>query len=188
MGKCSICQKDIWVKPSREHLEHHYCSRVCMGIGFTRFFSAKHSHMFGTNGAAHPSWRGGSPTYYGPNWNQQRDKVRHRASYQCQSCGRTETELGRQLHIDHVRPFTGFASYKEANRLSNLRALCPYCHNHLEHQKHPTPRFLNFVVNGIRPCAWCGHLFVPRRYSTKYCSWQCVGYGTSRSRVAVKTP
>jgi len=70
------------------------------------------------------------PNDYGPNWLAQRDRARERDAYRCQNCG--APEQGRAHHVHHKTPFRAFASYQQANQLSNLVALCPRCHRRAE--------------------------------------------------------
>jgi DEAD/DEAH box helicase domain-containing protein len=67
---------------------------------------------------------------YGPNWLAQRDRARVRDGYRCQNCG--AREQGRAHHVHHKIPFRGFASYRQANQLSNLVTLCSRCHRRAE--------------------------------------------------------
>ncbi len=82
-------------------------------------------------------WRD-SPNDYGPNWQEQRAKVRARDGYACTQCGTPEPE-GRQHDVHHLTPFRTFGyipghneNYQLANRQSNLRLLCQRCHRRLE--------------------------------------------------------
>jgi DEAD/DEAH box helicase domain-containing protein len=70
------------------------------------------------------------PNYYGPNWLAQRDRARARDGYRCQACG--ALEQGPSHHVHHKTPFRAFASYRQANQLSNLVTLCPRCHHRVE--------------------------------------------------------
>jgi DEAD/DEAH box helicase domain-containing protein len=70
------------------------------------------------------------PNDYGPNWPVVRDQVRARDGYRCQMCG--APERGRAHDVHHKVPFRTFASYREANRLSNLITLCRACHGRAE--------------------------------------------------------
>ena len=67
---------------------------------------------------------------YGPDWNAIRLQVRQRDGYCCQGCGIAETNRAHDVH--HVVPFRQFASFQEANQLSNLVSLCPTCHRRAE--------------------------------------------------------
>jgi DEAD/DEAH box helicase domain-containing protein len=94
------------------------------------------------------------PNDYGPNWPTQRDRARARDGYRCQNCGAPEQgrvlspvlsetkesskggvlslSKGRAHHVHHKIPFRAFASYRQANQLSNLMTLCPRCHRRAE--------------------------------------------------------
>jgi DEAD/DEAH box helicase domain-containing protein len=90
------------------------------------------------------------PNDYGPNWLAQRDRARARDGYRCQNCGALEkgpalspvlssskgrvlnSSKGRAHHVHHKIPFRAFASYQQANQLSNLVTLCPHCHRRAE--------------------------------------------------------
>ncbi len=69
---------------------------------------------------------------YGPGWPSLRDQVRLRDGFRCQSCGVSETELGRQHHVHHKIPFRVFATIEQANALDNLVTLCNRCHRRVE--------------------------------------------------------
>jgi DEAD/DEAH box helicase domain-containing protein len=70
------------------------------------------------------------PNYYGLNWNVQRNRARARDGYICQVCGVPEQDRNHDVH--HKIPFRTFASYKQANQLSNLVTLCRPCHSRAE--------------------------------------------------------
>jgi len=79
-----------------------------------------------------------SPNEYGPNWQEQRQRVRARDGYRCSECGAPEPPQ-RQHDVHHVVPFRAFGyvpglneNYKEANRLDNLVLVCRICHRRLE--------------------------------------------------------
>ncbi|MBC8249410.1 MAG: DUF1998 domain-containing protein, partial [Anaerolineales bacterium] len=78
------------------------------------------------------------PNDYGPNWLAQRDRARARDGYRCQACGVLEegnalsSSKGRAHDVHHKTPFRTFASYRQANELSNLVTLCPRCHHRVE--------------------------------------------------------
>lgn len=82
-------------------------------------------------------WRD-SPNEYGPNWQEQRRRVRARDGYCCAECGAPEPQ-NRQHDVHHLVPFRTFGyipglneNYQQANRLSNLLLLCRRCHQRLE--------------------------------------------------------
>ncbi|MBI1299017.1 DEAD/DEAH box helicase [bacterium] len=79
-----------------------------------------------------------SPNDYGPNWQEQRQKVRQRDGFCCTECGLPEPHH-TQHDVHHLRPFRTFGyvpglneNYKEANRLGNLVLLCKRCHRRVE--------------------------------------------------------
>ena len=83
------------------------------------------------------SWRD-SVNDYGPNWEEQRQRVRTRDGYRCTQCGAPEPP-GRQHDVHHLVPFRVFGyvpgvneAYRDANRLSNLVLVCRTCHQRLE--------------------------------------------------------
>lgn len=76
----------------------------------------------------------------GKNWRVQRRKARKRAGYKCEWCGASEESLEYELCVHHIIKFSTFGyvfgeneNYKEANRMSNLIALCRSCHQVAEH-------------------------------------------------------
>lgn len=79
---------------------------------------------------------GGRLNYYGPNWQEQREKALRRDGYVCQDCRMTNSEhyreYGQSLHMHHIRRFRGFDHYEEANRIVNLVTLCQSCHGKWE--------------------------------------------------------
>lgn len=72
--------------------------------------------------------------YYGPNWKEVRKKAIEKCDGSCNydGCERTETQDGRSLHVHHLTPLRTFDSYKEANKLPNLVALCAEHHRKIE--------------------------------------------------------
>jgi DEAD/DEAH box helicase domain-containing protein len=79
-----------------------------------------------------------SPNDYGPNWQEQRTRVRKRDGYRCVQCGAAEAPE-RQHDVHHLTPFRTFGymaevneNYKIANRLENLILVCRTCHQRLE--------------------------------------------------------
>jgi DEAD/DEAH box helicase domain-containing protein len=70
------------------------------------------------------------PNDYGPNWLTQRKQARARDGYCCQMCG--APERSREHDVHHKSPFRTFASYEQANQLSNLVTLCRSCHRRAE--------------------------------------------------------
>lgn len=78
------------------------------------------------------------PNDYGPNWQEQRNKVRERDHFRCTRCQAPE-QPGRQHDVHHLRPFRDFGyipgvnqAYLEANQIDNLTTLCQSCHRAVE--------------------------------------------------------
>lgn len=85
-------------------------------------------------GEDNPRWKGGAVTYYGPSWHPSRRDARERDNFTCQRCGVTESELGRELDVHHIKPFRPFGvdNHTVANQLDNLISLCNICHKIVE--------------------------------------------------------
>jgi len=81
-------------------------------------------------GEDNPSWKGGQERnrYYGPNWDEQREKALERDEHECLLCESTEN-----LNVHHKVPMRNFDRdkprwYERANSLDNLITLCKSCH------------------------------------------------------------
>jgi DEAD/DEAH box helicase domain-containing protein len=99
----------------------------------------------------HQGFWSSDPNQYGPNWKQQRDRVRERDAFKCQVCGREEGD--RQHHVHHKTPFRQFESYLSANQLENLVTLCPTCHRRVETAVRLRSGLsgLAYVLNNLAP-------------------------------------
>lgn len=91
-----------------------------------------HSELTGELAAR---WSGGKVYYYGPNWNEQREKAIQRDNESCRDCGVGRDELDEDLHVHHREKIRWFKErdtdepwYELANRLPNLITLCRSCH------------------------------------------------------------
>lgn len=82
------------------------------------------------SGSGHHYWQGGTHRegFRGHEWSNIAEKARNRAGRICQHCGKTEYENGRALDVHHKVPFHQFKRKQDANRRSNLEALCRSCH------------------------------------------------------------
>jgi len=158
---CDFCGKTIFMKRSHwERVEHRFCNQKCLiawqedrktethcdfcGKKLCRPPSLVREHNFcnwecwvkwqAQAGENHPAWKGGYEPYYGPNWQRQRARARARDQFVCQVCGISEKELGQELDVHHLIPFSRFETedYETANCLANLRSLCPHHHHSLE--------------------------------------------------------
>jgi hypothetical protein len=84
-------------------------------------------------------------SYYGENWNTQRNSALERDNYKCIDCGMGNEDhiekYGCELHVDHIIPRRKFIDtqgkycYNKGNRLVNLQTLCIKCHPKIECQK-----------------------------------------------------
>lgn len=109
--ECLECGDPFTIKKTQlNHRPARYCSLECAGEA--------------NSGEGHHNWKGGSSHYYGPNWEEQRDKARERDGYECQVCG------SGNIHVHHIRPLRTFdvGEYEQANDLDNLICLCPSHH------------------------------------------------------------
>ena len=74
--------------------------------------------------------------YYGSEWDQIREQVLQRDSYECVQCGISKeghiSRYGMGLNVHHIKPFREFDDNSEANQLQNLVTLCASCHAKLE--------------------------------------------------------
>ena len=118
---CLHCQKPValpeWL--SEEELELHLCSAECR-----KAWAEEQADPIVEVGTK--SWTRGA------NWESQRARARERDGFACRSCGVTEEDLGRRLHVHHRIPYGHFRSNVEANKLEHLISLCPVCHGQLE--------------------------------------------------------
>jgi len=105
--------------------EHNFCNRECRGNWFAE----------NQTGKDHPNWKGGVGSYYGENWNRIRREVRERDRHKCFFCGVSDGAAkmihGAELHVHHVRRKDDFESAEKSNSLSNLMALCAFCHQRI---------------------------------------------------------
>ena len=113
---CEICDKKCTISrgklsPARKL---RFCSNDC-----------SNKAMMGVN---NPSWRGGHPNYYGPNWRPLRRLARILDNNTCQRCSVTKKELKRELDVHHIKPVSSFKIKNDANYLENLVSLCHECH------------------------------------------------------------
>ena len=83
----------------------------------------------------------------------------------CELCGQGETWQGRSmaLILDHIN---GIGT---DNRLENLQIVCPNCAATLD--THCGRK--NRRDRDPRSCLWCGHEFIPRYTTHRYCSPSC---------------
>lgn len=120
---CEVCGKSIIRRPFQERNNWaRFCSKTCKG-----------RVMRGQN---HSQWIDGrssiSVFFRGNDWQNIADKIRKKALYCCEVCGKSQQENGASLDVNHIEPWHNFTSTKEANRVSNLQAVCKSCHRKVE--------------------------------------------------------
>lgn len=104
------------------------CSRECYGEWLSNNWTGEDA----------PAWKGGRYFYYGPSWQESRQKTLESAGYECEVCGITsekhKNEHGQTLHVHHKKKFKqfGLEQHEKANRQENLMAVCRDCHNDVE--------------------------------------------------------
>lgn len=105
-------------RPARTNTPDVYCDKEC-----------RDAHQTGEN---NPMYNGGKEHYYGPEWEQQREKALERDNYRCQSCGKSNEQATIALNVHHIQPYKTFDDKKNAHELCNLVCLCISCHNKWE--------------------------------------------------------
>lgn len=113
---CEVCGKERSI--TRGHLaparKLRFCSPQCASKA--------------NRGAGNPSWRGGHPEYYGPDWRPLQRRARKADGYQCQRCGVLQKALGKALDVHHIKPVSSFLQVNDANYIENVVSLCHDCH------------------------------------------------------------
>jgi hypothetical protein len=160
---CHTCKKTFEKDPSAV-VTHNFCSRDCYAVWRSTDDWC---------GANNPSWLGGHSQYRGPNWKRQSRAARCRDQNTCQNCGL----VAWSLPVHHIRPFSLFDDYREANRIENLATLCPECHMEAEcafWEKHPELIALRktFFLPVVA-CQKCNRDFLPRSGASTMCDACC---------------
>lgn len=122
--ECEWCGDENEYVPARaEH--RRFCSDDC-------YKSYLSEELRGERwaGEDNPAWSGGQERdrYYGPNWDEQRERTLERDGHECLICG-----SGENLHVHHKTPIRNYNRdtdrwYELANALDNLVTLCGSCH------------------------------------------------------------
>ena len=127
-ASCEWCNSSLEIIESiREKYDKHFCSDSECRANWISENLTKEDH---------PTWSpGGNNVYYGPNWDEQREKVLERDKV-CQVCGMDVEEhidkYGRNLDVHHIVPINEFDDFSKANDISNLVLLCRSCHRGVE--------------------------------------------------------
>lgn len=120
--ECDFCGIDISVLVSeRESGAGRFCSRECLSNWMSE----------NRRGKDHHHWLPGDSTYTGQWWEARRTAL-ERDDYQCQYCGKTAEEIGRNPDVHHITPLRSFENPHEAHEIGNLISLCRSCHRRVE--------------------------------------------------------
>lgn len=123
--ECAVCEEEFYIQKSKTS-RRKTCSRECFGEYFSKNYS----------GSDNPCWQGGkSRYYYGTNWYRMREKAWERDNYECQICGRDESELSTKPSVHHIKPIKEFENPEDANTLENLITVCTKHHKMIEDWK-----------------------------------------------------
>lgn len=120
--ECDFCGSKITVLVSERKYGHgRFCSRSCQSEWMSE----------NRRGEDHHQWLEGERKYTGKWWSVRRE-VLERDGFQCQSCGKTADQMGRNPDVHHIVPIREFEDPQEAHQLDNLIALCRPCHRNEE--------------------------------------------------------
>jgi len=126
--ECDWCGDTSTARKSRlEQYENNFCNSECRGEW--------HRESGLTLGKNNTEWIDGRTWQQrkasGYKWEENRNKALENADFRCSNCDRTEKEINGYLNVHHIIPFEEFDTTKEANKLKNLKVLCPKCHTSL---------------------------------------------------------
>jgi hypothetical protein len=114
---CITCGATVRRRAGRFTGRIAVCSRECQAAYFS--------------GANHPLHRGDQDPNRGARWRQLAATIRLRDRFECQRCGKFESENGgKKLSVDHIVPWRLFEDKAAANDPDNLASLCHACHAH----------------------------------------------------------
>lgn len=98
-----------------------FCDLECYGEWLSNNVTADRHHQ----------WEGGK-LQYGSGWWQTRQAALERDDYQCQHCGASSDEIGRNPDVHHIVPVRNFEHPESAHTLDNVISLCRSCHRRVE--------------------------------------------------------
>lgn len=116
--KCEWCKKHFSRPLSNFHAKHYFCCNRCASDWWAEN---------GPHGKNHANWIGGKYNPYFDGWKMVRKEVLKKYNNKCAICHKTGKK-GR-IEIHHIKPLRLIKYKRTANRLKNLIALCPKCHN-----------------------------------------------------------
>jgi len=120
---CMGCGTNLEVRPTRLETRNRgvFCTLECYGDWLSE----------NVVGPDHHQWEGGSIDY-GQRWWRIRRQALERDDYECQYCGTSAEELGRNPDVHHRQPVRSFDQPEDAHTMDNVIALCRSCHRHAE--------------------------------------------------------
>jgi len=142
---CTVCEETISRYPSNITGEGTLCSEDCRQKWLSEEFT----------GEGHPNWKGGGNGAYGKGWTEVRRKALERDDNQCQMCGKSKADIGRNPDVHHIVPVRVFASadgYEkpDAHYLENVVSLCIDCHRKADFGLIPNAQLLASIPAGVR--------------------------------------
>ena len=137
---CAACGETVERYPGNTG-EVTTCDEDCRAAWLSEAFT----------GEGHPNWQGGDVGNYGPGWNRVRREALERDDHECQHCGKTREEIGRNPDVHHIVPVRAFASAEDsertdAHRLANVVSLCVDCHRRADVGAIPTATLRSTVA------------------------------------------
>ena len=113
--ECELCEKDMTVLQSEiDRGRGRFCSEECRNLWLRNEIDNPHS-----------------APYHGI-WHTVRKAAYKRDEHQCQWCGTSKDEIGREPDAHHIKPIREFEDPEEAHRLDNIICLCKVCHRRAE--------------------------------------------------------
>ena len=118
---CKHCGTSMTVLPSTDAQGYgKFCDRDCLSSWLS------------------DQWGDGERIYNG-RWREVRRRALNRDDHECQRCGKTKADIGREPDVHHITPVRDFGDSQDAHRLDNVVCLCRSCHRLVEIDKVPTP-------------------------------------------------
>ncbi|MFC4407091.1 HNH endonuclease [Haloarchaeobius iranensis] len=118
---CDECGVEMTVlKSDRERSVGRFCSRDCLSAWMS----------------TDEEW---DPSDYSGSWYPVKRAALERDDHECQSCGRTRTDMGREPDVHHIVPVREFDDPQDAHTIENVICLCRSCHRLAEIGRIPTP-------------------------------------------------
>ncbi|WP_259369962.1 HNH endonuclease [Salinarchaeum sp. Harcht-Bsk1] len=120
---CPACGEELRVLQSLLDRRKRgvFCGLDCYGDWLSE-------HIVGPD---HHQWTGSCPEY-GHGWSAVRRAARVRDEYECQICGTSKVDMGRNPDVHHIVPVREFPDPGDAHCLENVITLCRSCHRKAE--------------------------------------------------------